>query len=125
LPSTGHTFIKPKAMKPIQNSNFNFLSKCKLNGINSFGMNPSMYWMKFQMMMKQPSSIGDLTNMATLKPSLRENNLSGSFDSDVDDGKAEAKMVGRLTDIERKTKVDRYLQKKRRKSKAIRYECRK
>jgi hypothetical protein len=125
LPSAGHTFIKPKAMKPIQNSNFNFLSKCKLNGINSFGMNPSMYWMKFQMMMKQPSSIGNLSNMATLKPSLSENNSLGSFDSDADGQKTEAKMVGRLTDIERKSKVDRYLQKKRRKSKAIRYECRK
>jgi hypothetical protein len=88
-------------------------------------MNPSMYWMKFQMMMKQPSSIGNLTNMNTLKPSLSENNSSGSFDSDVDDRKTEIKMVGRLTDIERKTKVDRYLQKKRRKSKAVRYECRK
>lgn len=75
--------------------------------------------------MKQPSSIGDLTNMATLKPSLSENNSLGSFDSDVDGQKTEVKMVGRLTDIERKSKVDRYLQKKRRKSKAIRYECRK
>lgn len=125
LKSSSYSFIKPKAMNPNQNSNFNFLSKWKLNGINSFGMNPSLYWMKLQMMMKQSSNIGNFTNIAAFKPSLSHKSSFSSSDNDIEERKCEVKMIGRLTESERRKKVDRYLQKKRRKSKAVRYEWRK
>jgi hypothetical protein len=85
-------------------------------------MSPSLYWMKLQMMMKQPSNIGTFTNIAAFKPSLSHKSSLGSFESDIEEGKHEVKMIGRLTESERRKKVDRYLQKKRRKSKAVRYE---
>eukprot|EP00345_Euplotes_harpa_P003884 CAMPEP_0168320930 /NCGR_PEP_ID=MMETSP0213-20121227/1966_1 /TAXON_ID=151035 /ORGANISM="Euplotes harpa, Strain FSP1.4" /LENGTH=73 /DNA_ID=CAMNT_0008322479 /DNA_START=408 /DNA_END=629 /DNA_ORIENTATION=+ len=73
-------------------------------------MNPTFYWMKYQMMIKPQ---GDLSNFANLANSNFQNDRHNSLDSgESDENMVDQEiMIGRLTASERKIKVDRYLQK--------------
>lgn len=121
LISDSRSFFKPKAMKPVAPTNFNFLSKCNINGMNGLGISNSFYWMKYQMIMKQRPQVSKISSLSM--PSSVAQNISHSeiFNSDQEIETRE-KMIGQLTESERKKKVERYLEKKRRKSKAVRYE---
>lgn len=81
-----------------------------MNSLNRFGVNPSLYWMKYQMMMKQPNALGNFRNLSAGNP---DSSLNESVNSSVSEGDHEVaeRMVGRLTASERKQKVDKYLQK--------------
>ena len=57
---SGSNFIKPKAIKPVATSSFAFLSGCGVNSMNRFSMNPTFYWMKYQMM-KSNNTIENLS----------------------------------------------------------------
>lgn len=123
-PLMGNTrsFIRPKPFKPT--ANFNLMPKCNMNGINSFGINQSLYWVKYQMMMKQGPNPPTLINLSSQNFADRESLQSDIASKEAPDEQQE-KMIGGLPESVRKKKVERYLQKKRRKSKAVRYECRK
>lgn len=91
-----------------------------MNGMNRFGVNSSFYWMKYQMLMKQHSGISNFRNLVAVQPSCQPNS---PYVSSLSDGEEKVeKMIGNLTEDERRTKVERYLQKKRRRSKMVRYE---
>lgn len=81
-----------------------------MNSLNRFGVNPSFYWMKYQMMMKQSNGLGEAKNLSAGNPDSSLNDSIHSSLSDLDHEISE-RMVGRLTASERKQKVERYLQK--------------
>lgn len=58
---SGSNFIRPKAIKPVSTSGFSFLSGWGVNGMNRFSMNPTFYWMKYQMM-KPCNTIEDIVD---------------------------------------------------------------
>jgi hypothetical protein len=119
----GNILLRPKPIKPTPNSNFGFLSNWNMNGINRFGVNSNFYWMKYQMLMKQHSGIGNFRNLAAVNSPDLPNSPHNCSLSDEEE-KVE-KMIGNLTEGERRMKVERYLQKKRKRSKMVRYEWRK
>lgn len=116
----GHSFIKPKAIKP--NSNFGFLSNCNINSMKGFGVNSPFYWMKYQMILQNHHQAPNPVNVV----SEESRDEHRHFQQDEgDDQSPPEKMVGKLTASERKRKVEKYLMKKRKKSQGVRYECRK
>jgi hypothetical protein len=116
----GHSFIKPKAIKP--NSNFSFLQNRNINTIKGFGVNSPFYWMKYQMIFQnQPNGV---QSAQTASPNGGET-IFKTVQNEVAAPSTPEKMVGKLTASERKRKVEKYLQKKRKKSQGVRYECRK
>lgn len=115
--SMPHYTQKQRFIKPVNNSQFPFMSS-SINNMKGFGISPSFYWMKYQYMMKHPSVVGTQSvkpDLSPVKSHTFESN--SSMDSEVGE-----RMIGRLTASERKVKVDRYLQKKRCKSKMVRYQ---
>ena len=110
LLSHNDDFTKPKAVKPSWTNKFNFLSRWNINSINSLHMNSSLYWMKYQMMLKPQNQMLKLSDDTSQK---KNDFLLSSFESSNSEiwQPEEEKMVGKLTASERKQKVDRYLQK--------------
>ena len=113
--------FNPKAINPSSGSNFKFLAKYKIDGMNPFGINQSFVWMKYQMMMNQGTKANNITQLST-QSVIKYSPLPFSNLKRDSKGERQEKMIGKLTETERKKKVERYLQKRKRKSKAVRYE---
>ena len=89
--------------------------------MNPFGINQPFVWMKYQMMMNQGTKANNITQLST-QSVIKYSPLPFSNLKRDSKGEIQEKMIGKLTETERKKKVERYLQKRKRKSKAVRYE---